>query len=323
MKPKLVVLYRRPDLASWANSPQLRSVLEQYFDFEDYSQDRHYSKDTWFVILANYYEGVKEQFQDHNVIIDVCCEANMSKWDRIYKDKISHHVVMYGNVPTLSAPDLIHVPNFFWYHEALNLPLDFDHQPNYKHKFLMPIGRKTKLRDRVVERLTPLLDDAYWSYVRRGQVLPGEPESLPTTKRYDTRYDNPMWYNDTCFSVVLESVTDYQGSVPFLTEKIYKPIRHLHPYIAIGAPGILKYLRSQGFETYNNLFDESYDDIEDLDQRMSIIEKNIQEFKKVPYDAETLRRAQHNQQLFYNVEHIHQDIKKSIVEPVFELLEKQ
>lgn len=323
MQQKLIVVGRKLGLASWGNFPHLRSALSDHFVFEDWREGQEYSDDTWFLILANSYRGVKDQFKDSKVIIDVCCEANMSKWDSLYEEKIPHHIIMYGNVPAKTEDDAIYVPNFFWYNEALSQPLNFTADFNYKQKFLMPMGRKTALRDQVVEKLTPYLEDAYWSYVRRGRALPGEPEDVAGAKRYDTRRENPMWYNDTCFSLVLESVTKYENSVPFLTEKIYKPIRHLHPYMVVGAPGILKYLRSQGFETYDNLFDESYDEIEDLDQRLDIFEQNIRNFEKRPYDQLTIDKAVHNQQLFYNIERIKQDMKKSIVEPVFDIMEKR
>jgi hypothetical protein len=212
------------------------------------------------------------------------------------------------------------VPNFFWYNEALSQPKTFIPNFNYTKKFLMPIGRKTKWRDSVVETLEPWLDDAYWSYVRRGRALPGEPDSVPGAKRWDTRYENHTWYNDTCFSLVLESVTNWVDCVPFLTEKIYKPVRHCHPFMVLGAPGMLKYLHSQGFETFENLFDQSYDDVTNLDQKLEIVISNIEQYAKVPLDQPTMEKVLHNQQLFYDRETILQGIKKSIVDPVFEII---
>lgn len=321
MKQKLVVVGRNPRLASWANFEHFRSVLSDYFLFEDYNSNLHYDANTWFVILAESYLSVKEQFKDRRVIVDVCCEANMNSWDRVQQQKIPHHVVMYGSVPVESQPGVLYVPNFFWYNEALSQSRQFVANFNYNKKFLMPIGRKTSWRDSVVAALDPYLDDAYWSYVRRGRALPGEPDSVPGAKRWDTRFENPMWYNDTCFSVVLESVTSWNNCVPFLTEKIFKPIRHQHPFMVVGAPGLLKYTKSQGFETFDNLFDESYDREHDLDAKLKIIISNIQAFVKQPFDQLTLEKGQHNQELFYNHTIIHQGIKKSIAEPVLELME--
>ena len=180
----------------------------------------------------------------------------------------------------------------------------------------MPIGNKRSWRDCVVEKLRPHLDDAYWSYVRRGVSLPGEGAMI---KRYDQRYLNPMWYDDTCFGVVVESFNGQTltADVPvFVTEKTFKPIACHQPFMVIGGTGILAYLRSQGFETYNNIFDETYDNETDLDKKLDIISKNIDQYVKAPYDAETEKKIKHNFSLFYDLNVIHRGIVKDIVEPI-------
>ena len=186
----------------------------------------------------------------------------------------------------------------------------------------MPIGSKRKWRDQVVERLDPYLHDAYWSYVRRGTVLPGEP---PAQKRYDMWNFNPMWYNDTCFSVVIESFNGQRltAETPvFLTEKIFKPMTGYQPFMVVGGSGILAYLKSQGFETYDNLFDESYDTEIDLAKKLDIIACNIENYVKQPYDALTFEKTKHNFELFYNVDVAHRGIVTDIVEPIIKFIEK-
>ena len=67
------------------------------------------------------------------------------------------------------------------------------------------------------------------------------------------------FYNDSYFSVVTE--TDVRPTGMFLSEKIWKPIVNYHPFIVIGNPLTLKYLRYIGYKTFN--IDESYDEIND------------------------------------------------------------
>ena len=55
-----------------------------------------------------------------------------------------------------------------------------------------------------------------------------------------------------------------------VTEKIYKAIS-FHPFIIVGGCGILKYLRSLGFKTFPEMFDESYDEIENDFERMTFV----------------------------------------------------
>jgi hypothetical protein len=61
-----------------------------------------------------------------------------------------------------------------------------------------------------------------------------------------------------------------------LTEKIFKPIVAQRPFMLAAAPGNLAYLKSYGFETFDRWIDESYDTIEDPDQRLQAIVNQTQ-----------------------------------------------
>jgi hypothetical protein len=56
-----------------------------------------------------------------------------------------------------------------------------------------------------------------------------------------------------------------------LTEKTFKPIALGMPFIIVGTQGSLKYLRSYGFKTFGDLWDESYDDEPDDSKRIEKI----------------------------------------------------
>ena len=61
--------------------------------------------------------------------------------------------------------------------------------------------------------------------------------------------------------VVTETV--YHGDRWHLTEKTFKPIVMQQPFILISCRGSLEYLRSHGFQTFGDFWDESYDDLDD------------------------------------------------------------
>ena len=63
-----------------------------------------------------------------------------------------------------------------------------------------------------------------------------------------------------------------------LTEKTFKPIALGMPFIIVGTQGSLRYLRSYGFRTFGDLWDESYDDEPDDSKR---IEKIAQVLKQL------------------------------------------
>jgi hypothetical protein len=83
-------------------------------------------------------------------------------------------------------------------------------------------------------------------------------------------------YLESWFSLVTE--TEYDEDSLFLTEKIYKPIYGLHPFIVWGSPGILKQLKQDGYETFPELFDESYDDVYDHKKRLSMVLDEVSKF---------------------------------------------
>jgi len=69
--------------------------------------------------------------------------------------------------------------------------------------------------------------------------------------------------------VVTETVF-YDESL-HLTEKIFKPIVSKRPFILVGAPGNLAYLKRYGFRTFDRWIDESYDEETDPEIRINMI----------------------------------------------------
>jgi hypothetical protein len=71
---------------------------------------------------------------------------------------------------------------------------------------------------------------------------------------------NHRCYIDTWFSLVSETIFDYPYS--FRTEKIYKPILMAHPFVVAANCGYLRDLRNVGFQTFDSIIDEKYDQID-------------------------------------------------------------
>lgn len=83
-----------------------------------------------------------------------------------------------------------------------------------------------------------------------------------------TLWKNSYWH------VVTETV--FYDKKLHLTEKVFKPIISMRPFLLVAAPGNLKYLKSYGFKTFDDWIDESYDDIQDDDQRLNMILQQLQ-----------------------------------------------
>jgi hypothetical protein len=85
--------------------------------------------------------------------------------------------------------------------------------------------------------------------------------------------DIPRCTNDSFWHIVTETVFYYEKL--HLTEKIFKPIVMKQPFMLLAAPGNLAYLKSYGFKTFEGIIDESYDLIQDQDQRTEAVVKQL------------------------------------------------
>ena len=82
-------------------------------------------------------------------------------------------------------------------------------------------------------------------------------------------------YIDTYFSLVSETVFDYAYSLR--SEKIYKPINMGHPFIAVANRGFYRDLHRAGYQTFGHLIDESFDTIDNNQDRLDRIAQVVED----------------------------------------------
>lgn len=76
--------------------------------------------------------------------------------------------------------------------------------------------------------------------------------------------------NDATHSAVhVVAETLFETDKIHLTEKVFKPIVMSQPFLLFAAAGSLNYLKRYGFETFSEFWDESYDLIDDHNQRLA------------------------------------------------------
>lgn len=221
--------------------------------------------------------------------------------------------------PVESAHKII-CDKWFWYNEsAMYLDRGLNHylpQRTPSYLALMPMFRKRPHRTDFLAELGDLVDKCIWSYVESGRQLPGDGDiALGDTQRYF----NPAWYDNTYMSMVVE--TDVGANTVFITEKTFKPLAFQHPFIVYGNPHTLATLRTWGFETWDHLWDESYDAHPSKWTRLRKIVATLKEIEIDPYSFETVDRLKHNKELFFNKELVQAGIIKDIIEPLIEYAE--
>ena len=82
-------------------------------------------------------------------------------------------------------------------------------------------------------------------------------------------------YIDTYFSLVTETVFDYPYSLR--SEKIYKPIAMGHPFVAVANRGFYRDLHRVGYQTFGHLIDESFDLIDNNQDRLDRIAQVVED----------------------------------------------
>jgi hypothetical protein len=104
-------------------------------------------------------------------------------------------------------------------------------------------------------------------------------------------------YNQTCYSIVTE--TFFDNSFSFYTEKIAKPIIAKRLFVVFAGQHYLKNLKLLGFKTFQNVIDESYDEIENDLERFTMALEQVKKLM-VMDQSEVLNQIQHICEYNYN-----------------------
>jgi hypothetical protein len=291
----------------------------------------------WIVdIIGDHFNLIYHEHNYNHSAADTVCITNFfnpgATWYQPYAEKgyklIVDHFWDNDISKTSEITDrlILRNKNWLWYNESLWYRHLGYHRyvPNKKHthSFLMLMHLKRKHRDQIYAKLENLLDRALYSYVKQGIAID---DDVDYSQGDWQRYFNPNWYDATEFSVVVETFTTYPT---FVSEKIFKPLAHQHPFVVWGSKETLKYLQDQGFETFGHQIDESYDIIDDdnlrLEKVVSEIERLTKQFNDKKYifqDMLTKQKLVHNHQRFFDKELIKQKIKDEIIDEILNFIE--
>lgn len=97
----------------------------------------------------------------------------------------------------------------------------------------------------------------------------------------DWSFGEPEYYTGSFASVVNETYINENWD-PFFTEKTFKPLAYRQPFLLFSSAGALAALRDLGFETFSEVFDESYDEIESPQQRFEHVLREIRRVCHMP-----------------------------------------
>ena len=337
------------------NYSHVEWMFNDHFNFQLYNPNDTYDKNNCIFIVSRpdyWHDSIIEQYlaRGFRLILANLWEARPYFLPSKFSEYHDNILVLLGcQTPyDYGWKNVVGVARWFWFNESLMYTCNSlcqynNYVPNRtnNHLFLMPMRRSKQFRNTVREILTPFLDRAIYSYVESWsdpQNLPRYTESSIERIAPDRVFE-PRWYDDTFFSVVVETAVDRQLDMTceltgmrteafpcdvFVTEKTFKPIAFSHPFLICGMPGTLEFLQANGFETYSNLFDETYDSMPFFEDRLDVIYNNIADFSTDKYyDSLTAEKVLHNRNHFYDRTRIIELFNEDVIKPILEFNESK
>lgn len=332
IKPKI---YLESANTPWP--PAMMPLWQKHFNVEPVSQRQDLSLPCIVVRSQQMWDaGLEQQDRVPGARIDLLA------WDR---------AVLPGTVRPTDSGIAIGVRDWIWMHEhcwyiekGYEQLTSLPSQVRPDRLFLMLMNLQRRSRDQLRTAVEPWLDSSLHSYVECGIILAGDmPIESHGRQQADRihkgtkhqRHFYPDWYSRTWFSMVSETTVNtaewgWPENQLFISEKIFKPCAFRHPAVIHGTRDTLKYLKEMGFATWDHIVDESYDSIDNADQRLVAITKQIdalgQQFQAgadLFRDPESLARLEHNYRLFYNRQRIEQLFYDQIAAPILDFLNSQ
>ena len=327
---ELVFMYQPDIVPNWIN---------WYFPADCpkslYNPERHYQDDVvfYYELYGSYHDTLIDKFaQGHRIIFDAKNEHYIQYEKQWIVDTFKQYpgqgmILISGHAPQQIPGVVIQAtPYWYWVLDQINYR-QFDYEkyapvPTNQYKFFMQMRNDRSDRNILYEKLQPVLNDSLHSYRNRGVFLSNDFAGKGNWQRY-MNFD---WIDQTCFSLTVETYMDETVNLGislttndhwFLCEKAYKAIAAHHPFLLASTPTNLTYLRSQGFETFPELWDESYDNEVNFERRMDLLVDIIQQFDRASWNQRIIKeKLEYNRARFFDRKLTKKFCNETIIEPV-------
>ena len=179
-----------------------------------------------------------------------------------------------------------------------------------KSKAYMCLNGKDKHTRRYLLDRLPLKDghvsyvcyDGVDTHIRGTQTVPIILDQGKHSLKRNDRWMNPLIYHDAYINVVAEAFPDKEIDC-FITEKTFKPMLQLQPFLIQGNRYTLRRLREYGYQTFSDIWDESYDELETWQERTDAMLEQLHSFcrlsshEQLEKCKQVMWKLQHNQEM--------------------------
>lgn len=173
--------------------------------------------------------------------------------------------------------DLAHISSEPWY----NIPDWRKKNLDYYRKVTKGLGvlnaKAPWTLDLNIKEATIINHNYFKSFFPNGSIFEHK------TDQQNTNRDRlKTVYSDIFCDIVTES--RFAQPTANFSEKAYRPMFYKKPFILVAPPNTLGYMRTEGFETFGDFWDESYDSMEDHESRLFAIFKLIDQINSMPIE---------------------------------------
>lgn len=330
--PKLVYMYTSGTAPHWFRPAWSDQIEIEYFDV-----NTTYSTDTVFYydMYGPLQEHIKPQLAaGHKIIYDAKNEHYLNPSKDWVLQEFSKHpgqgmFIISGHTPDdIPGIQVVATPYWYWIMDQPNFVNNHYHdyvpQPRHQYRFFMQLSLQRQDRDQLFRQIAPIRQWGMYSYRSQGIHLPNDvdPRSVPNWQRYM----NWNWINACSITLVVESNLDdkdftgisiTRNNNRFICEKTYKPLAYGHAFLMAGNCGNLAHVREQGFETFPELWDESYDELPLYTDRIDRLVDIIKQFDPAALSQPRVQqKIAHNRARFFDRELTQRLQKETIVDPV-------
>lgn len=227
---------------------------------------------------------------------------------RSFKPNILCHSEL-NSLDIAALKDFWFIDCYYWYHAMIardwfrHWEWDADlmqpvHKQDMGYKFLLYARGKDgtrSYRNQLLDALKPLQSQILFDWEQQKHISSDASASIDVHDAIQST-----------IHIVAETLFDTEKI--HLTEKIFKPMVMNQPFILLAGPNALKYLRHYGFQTFNQFWDEGYDEETDSNTRLQMVIQLIQklsllsERKLQEMYRNMIPILTHNRKRFYSAE---------------------
>lgn len=274
------------------------------------------------IILTILFEGYsgREENEDFDILNDWCLKNNFDKDDVYFinGNLLTDDIIKKNNYNFLGfgistfedwlEPKKIDKPLIYNVNDKKSkLFLSYNRAPRaHRYYLIAELFKNNLLDDGIISFFEENVEDSLFNEILNESEKIKLQNKIPLIanggidyKKYNPSNNICTFHNEQTFlSLVSETLVD--KNTLFISEKTWKPILTGHPFIIFGNKGTLKYLKSRGYQTFSDWWDESYDDMDEFTDRLKSIIKILNNLKKLSKEKLAKMREEMNSVLTHN-----------------------